>query len=591
MGAEGTDFSSDVPLDLPGEAAHAPEFKEFVKRLRESQLLPPGVIEVAVRDCIGWNEAEKPSVELLRRYLIDHSLITSWHIARLERGQFGGVFLGPYRLVRLVGSGGTSRVYVAEHTQLPRQVAVKVLAEEAALDSRRHRRFVREAHAFMSLDHPNIVRALHFDEAHGRPFLVMEYVEGENLREHVQRKGRPKPKQTALYMLQAADALAHLHERNFVHRDVKPANLVVTKDGEIKLLDLGLVCSTAPGADALMVSEESNVAGGSLDYIAPEQITNFHNVDHRADLYSFGCTMYFLLAGAPPFPGGSPGDKLQRHLKERPAGLEWMRGTVPDGLLTICKKLMEKKPDDRYATAIEVHRELVYWLRREGARERGEAVPTDDQQRPVTRGTRRNRLPYVPPEPAPAASESDSPVAASSAGSAAPEPLAAGGAKARRPGEPAKGFDLLDAQELSDYLRTSREVIESMAAAGAIPGRRIGGEWRFSRKAVAHWLRQSAADEPTQDDPSDPPSDNPPASSRPDPLAEQVEREQAEQAQVDAIASGVAASDHQASEAQKRSWSQAVVDWLRKPPANAGAGGALSDAVSPPSKALRGSSP
>ncbi|HEY1066480.1 MAG TPA: serine/threonine-protein kinase, partial [Pirellulales bacterium] len=337
---------------------------DFVGRLRDSRMLPPAILEAAIEDSAATNIDNVAPAERLRRYLLENDLLTTAQLERIAQGGLTGVYLGPYQLLRAIGAGGTSRVFLAEHVQIQRRVALKVLDDRAAADPATHRRFLREAHVFMALNHPNIVRAYQFDESHGRPYLALEYVEGENLRDRVVRTGPLSFVLAASFIAQAAGALSHLHAGKFVHRDVKPGNLVATKSNRIKLIDLGLVGGQG---GKLLVSDAAHSSGGSVDYIAPEQISRFHEVDARADLYALGCSLYCLLTGAPPFARGTASEKLARHLKEMPRPVEDVRGDVPTFLRDLCRSLMAKDPAARPQTAAEVHRRALDWLRGQGA--------------------------------------------------------------------------------------------------------------------------------------------------------------------------------------------------------------------------------
>jgi formylglycine-generating enzyme required for sulfatase activity/tRNA A-37 threonylcarbamoyl transferase component Bud32 len=260
-----------------------------------------------------------------------------------------GRLLREYRLVAKVGEGGMGAVYRAVHTRLDKEVALKVLARHRRDDPAARARFEREMRAVGRLRHPHIVQATDAGEADGLSFLVMEFVPGSDLAALVRRRG-PLPVADACELArQAALALAHAHAHGegLVHRDIKPSNLMLTPDGSVKLLDLGLAllndeadpppaeaqAATAGGSDTL-TSPSTRL--GTHDYMAPEQRRDPHGIDARADLYSLGCTLHYLLTGRPPWPGGSARD---------------LRPEVPAALAELLRRLLADQPDGRPAGA------------------------------------------------------------------------------------------------------------------------------------------------------------------------------------------------------------------------------------------------
>src|SRR5262249_55829589 len=217
--------------------------------------------------------------------------------------------LGRYELLARLGAGGMGQVFKARHDLLDRGGALKVLHPRRFDHPEAVRRFRREIQALARLSHPNIVAALDADEDAGTHFLVMEYVEGVTLARHVREHGPLPVTEACDAVVQAAEGLQHAHEHGLVHRDGKPANLSRTPTGRGKLLDLGLVRGRADDADTA-----PGQVLGPADYMAPEQWDDTRTADSRADLYSLGCTLYFLLTGAPPF-GGEAGNlrKMKAH--------------------------------------------------------------------------------------------------------------------------------------------------------------------------------------------------------------------------------------------------------------------------------------
>ncbi|HKB02211.1 MAG TPA: serine/threonine-protein kinase [Gemmataceae bacterium] len=264
--------------------------------------------------------------------------------------------LGPYAVLRPIGKGGMARVLLAEHTAMRRQVALKVLPDHAILDPATLERFYREARASAALDHPNIVRAFDVREAEGFHFLVMEYVPGEDLEAIVHQRGPLPPAEAVNYALQAASGLRHAHKQGLVHRDIKPSNLLVDRQGVVKILDLGLARFHKDG-DRLTAELGDGAIMCTPDYVAPEQLDPDKVVDHRADIYSLGGTLYALLTGRPPFQGTTP-QKLVAHQAREPVPVHEVRPDVPAELANIVDRMMAKDPAARYQTASEVIRAL-----------------------------------------------------------------------------------------------------------------------------------------------------------------------------------------------------------------------------------------
>jgi serine/threonine protein kinase len=302
-----------------------------------------------------------PDAETVAAQLIDAGLLTAWHVEKLMDRKHKGYFLGKYKLLRHIGSGGMSSVYLAEHTLMHRYRAIKVLPKTKVNDSSYLDRFHREAQATAALDHPNIVRAYDLDNDGDTHYIVMEYVEGRDLNAIVKQEG-PLPLELACnYIAQSAEGLSHAHEASLIHRDVKPANLLVDPKGVVKILDLGLALFSDSEEASLTVAHNENVLG-TADYLAPEQAVNSHRVDHRADIYGLGCTLYFLLTGHPPFNDGTLAQRIAKHQTQMPEDIRKDRPECPRDLADICVKMMQKRPEKRYANMTDVAAALENWL-------------------------------------------------------------------------------------------------------------------------------------------------------------------------------------------------------------------------------------
>ena len=325
----------------------------FVELVAKSRLVDHAALEkflAQFRDRFG---PELPQdVGQLSRAMVDVGLLTAWHSEKLLAGKYKGFFLGKYKLLGHIGTGGMSSVYLAEHTRLHDKRAIKVLPRTRVKDATYLARFQLEAKAIASLNHPNIVLAYDIDNEGDVHYIVMEYVEGIDLQGLVRRDGPLPPAQAALLLAQAADGLQHAHQRGVIHRDVKPANLLLDLEGKIRLLDMGLALVSAE-EESLTVLHNENVLG-TADYLAPEQALNSHQVDHRADIYGLGCTLYFLLTGRPPFPEGTLAQRIAKHQKAMPTSIRKLREDCPGELEGICVKMMQKEAKYRYQSAAEV---------------------------------------------------------------------------------------------------------------------------------------------------------------------------------------------------------------------------------------------
>jgi serine/threonine protein kinase len=275
-----------------------------------------------------------------------------------------GTSLDHYQLDRFVGGGGMGAVFQAQDTRLGRVVAVKVLLRERA-DVDMVKRFQKEAQSAARLDHPNIARVYFVGENNGWNYIVFEYIEGRNLRQIVDDEGALPVERALDYTQQIAEALHHAAERDVVHRDIKPSNVLVSQSGQVKLVDMGLarLHQVAEGDEALT---NTGVTLGTFDYISPEQAIEPRSADVRSDLYSLGCTLYFMLAQRPPFPDGTALQKMLRHNGDDPPDIRLFRPDVPEAVAQLVAKLLYKRPGDRYQTPAELIRAIQTLAQRLG---------------------------------------------------------------------------------------------------------------------------------------------------------------------------------------------------------------------------------
>ncbi len=346
--------------------------KSFIELVQRSGLVSDDQLKAALSACMEENGGQLPSdTQTIADYLVRCGLLTSWHCDKLLERKFKGFYLGKYKLLGHLGSGGMSSVYLAEHTMMHQRRAIKVLPKSRLGDSSYLDRFYLEARASAALDHPNIVRAYDIDNEGDTHYLVMEYIEGRDLQTLVREEGPLDFDTAADYIAQAARGLHHAHNVGLIHRDVKPANLLVDQKGTVKILDLGLALFSQGDISSLTVAHNENVLG-TADYLAPEQALNSHTVDARADIYGLGGALYFLLAGHAPFPDGSLAQRILKHQTEMPTDLREIRDDCPTTLALICTRMLRKKPEERYDSAEEVAEVLERWIT---ARERGEEEP------------------------------------------------------------------------------------------------------------------------------------------------------------------------------------------------------------------------
>ncbi len=325
----------------------------FLSRVRQSGLM--SVQEI--RDALpGLPNTDRGKA--VARALVEQGRLTKFQAELLLAGRVSGFFLGQYRILEQIGQGGMGRVFKAVHQTMHRTVAIKVLAPQHTRTEKARQLFQREMRAAGQLLHSNIVTAYDANESDGRLYLVMEYVDGPNLEQLVRERG-PLPVGLACEIIrQAALGLQCAHEHGMVHRDIKPSNLLLQRPQGasgpcvVKILDFGLarLSDQLPNVPGVMgsIAVADNCVMGTPDYLSPEQSRSVHQVDIRSDLYSLGCTLYFLLTGRVPFPGGNSLDKLIRHGSEEAPPPDVLRPEVPLVVSAVVRRLMTKNPDDRF---------------------------------------------------------------------------------------------------------------------------------------------------------------------------------------------------------------------------------------------------
>jgi serine/threonine protein kinase len=291
----------------------------------------------------------------LMRHILEREWMSLYQLRKVLHGKTSELYLGAYLLIEKVGEGGMGKVYRARRLSDNRPIALKIIRPILLANPVIRKRYDREVASALTLKHPNIVEVFDAGEIDGRFYLAMEFVDGIDLARLVKEHRPLEVAEACEYVRQAALGLHYAHQAGFVHRDIKPSNIVVSGERHIagatepavaKILDMGLIRSG--GLDLT----RSGTVVGTPDYMAPEQSKNSSTVDHRADLYSLGCTLYYLLASQPPFPDGNPLEKIIKHQLEAPLPLQALRRDVPATVAEIVAKLMAKSPDQRYPTAL-----------------------------------------------------------------------------------------------------------------------------------------------------------------------------------------------------------------------------------------------
>jgi len=349
---------------------------DLVSFLRQSSILERDQLDEAAREL----QVRFPEPRALARELLQRGWLTPYQVNQLLADSGRSLVLRPYVVLERLGAGGTGQVFKARHQHMQRVVALKVIRPELLADADVVSRFHREIQVASQVSHPNVVHAYDAGDIGGAQTLVLEYVEGISLDQLVKESG-PLPVPVACdYMRQTALGLQHIHECGLIHRDIKPSNLLVTgREGAtngkgkkpatgitthhglsiqqtVKILDLGLarLHRGRESRESTTITSAGAVTMGTPDYMAPEQALDLHAADIRADIYSLGCTLYFLLTGKPPFGGGTLAQKLMRHQQAEPPPLAKQRGGLPAGLERIVRKMLAKRPEDRYQTPGEV---------------------------------------------------------------------------------------------------------------------------------------------------------------------------------------------------------------------------------------------
>ena len=333
--------------------------EDLMQALRASGLFTPEQFEALVRE-LGELSTD-PAVVV--KQLVKSARVTRYQLGKVLRGKAADLRVGPYVVTDKLGAGGMGKVYRGRFGGDGPTVALKVVRAALVANPTVRGRYAREVQTASSLDHPNIVRVLDAGEADGKFYMAMQFVDGIDLARLMHEFGKLEVAEACEYVRQAALGLRHAHEHGFVHRDIKPSNIVVagerhlpqaTEPAVVKILDLGLARAIDPDDMVAPDLTRDHTVVGTPDYMAPEQAKNSKSVDARADLYSLGCTLYYLLTGRVPFTGATAIEKILAHQSELPPPVQALRPEVPAAVAELVARLMTKRPEDRMQTAAEL---------------------------------------------------------------------------------------------------------------------------------------------------------------------------------------------------------------------------------------------
>jgi serine/threonine protein kinase len=347
--------------------------QDMLELVRKSELIPQPRLDTFASQVAAAGSARTPRD--LANLLVAAGLVTHFQAEQFLQGKWRGFTIGKYKVLERIGSGGMGTVYLCEHLSVGRKVAVKVLPTSQSDNPSALGRFYREARAAGVLDHPNLVKAHDVDQEGGLHYLVMDYVDGTSLQDIVSRFGPLSVTRACHCVRLSAQGLQAAHQAGLVHRDVKPANILQERNGNVRLLDLGLARFYNDNIDPLTLKYDNCNVLGTADYVAPEQAVNSHEADIRADIYSLGATFYFLLTGRPPFPEGKVPQKLIWHQVRQPKPIRELRRDVPDGVIAVIERMMAKNPAQRYQAPIEVVEALAPFTVEPVAAPREEEMP------------------------------------------------------------------------------------------------------------------------------------------------------------------------------------------------------------------------
>ena len=328
----------------------AVDFKTFLQRLFDS-----GILTEQNFNALEQKKIRHQNVESFIQDLIESKLLTKFQAEQIIAGKGESLAFGKYIIQEKLGAGGMGQVYKAYHPEAAKLVAIKVILPQGKLDAESVKRFEREVKASEKLVHPNIIAVLDSGSSKGILFMVMELIEGKDLFELINEKGKLSVNKAVAYIIQAARALEHAHANGVIHRDVKPANLIADSQGLLKIVDMGLAkIQAGENEDKISMLTTNTAIMGSADFMSPEQTVSTKNVDNRTDIYSLGASFYFLLTAKVMYPQKATFSKLISHRQAPISSLKFMRPDVSQKLDDIYTKMVAKKVGDRYQSMKEL---------------------------------------------------------------------------------------------------------------------------------------------------------------------------------------------------------------------------------------------
>src|SRR5881227_2617702 len=362
----------------------------FVWDLRRSNLIDRGQLDQVIGEFLNRHPGAEPPA--LAEYLVNQNVLTQFQAERLLQGKTQGFVLGPFTLMDSLGAGSMGTVYKASSKTDGKWYAVKVLPRRSMWNVRIARRKVR---AFEQCPHPAVVPFVDVGTAGGMHYLAWPLVEGESLEKVVEREGRMSPETAALYALQVAEGLEVCHQQELFHGLLKPSNLMLGADGQVRILDFGIGCLLAEteGESLVDTMSTANSVASGLDCASPESIMDPQNLTPAGDQYSLGCVLYFCLTGQYPFPDGSSAEKMMAHQFKEPTPVRELNPEVPAEVDEIVQRLMQKSPEDRFSSTAEAIQALQAFAANPSASPRKSAA--NGEARKETRRDNGHRAPAV----------------------------------------------------------------------------------------------------------------------------------------------------------------------------------------------------
>ncbi|MEY4946426.1 MAG: Serine/threonine-protein kinase PknB, partial [Planctomycetota bacterium] len=317
----------------------AVDFETFLQRLFASAILTEQKLSA-----VDETKTRHQNVESFIQDLIESKLLTKFQVEQILAGKGDSLTFGKYIIQEKLGAGGMGQVYKAYYPEVAKLVAIKVILSQGKLDTESIKRFEREVKASEKLVHPNIIAVLDSGSFKGQLFMVMELIQGKDLFELINEKGKLPVNEAVAYIIQAARALEHAHANGVIHRDVKPANLIADSQGLLKIVDMGLAkIHAGENEDKISMLTTNTAIMGSADFMSPEQTVSTKNVDTRTDIYSLGASFYFLLTAKVMYPQKATFSKLISHRQAPISSLKFMRPDVSQKLDDIYTKMVAKK--------------------------------------------------------------------------------------------------------------------------------------------------------------------------------------------------------------------------------------------------------